>query len=69
MAQTLNGVAVLASYPMWAGVRLHSLANAAKFHCSRCGHHRESTMAATSSTDATAVLCPTCYAHHLAHHA
>lgn len=69
MTRTLHGVAILASYPMWAGLRLHSLANATTFRCSRCGHHRESTMAATSNADSAAMLCPTCYARQLTHYA
>lgn len=69
MTRTLHEVDVLASYPMWAGLRLHSLASAATFRCSRCGHHRESTMAATSNADSAAMLCPICYARQLAGYA
>jgi anti-anti-sigma factor len=57
-------VGVLASYPIWHGLQLHSLVRQVHYRCSECARYRDSTMAATRGAPAGAetLVCPGCYA-------
>lgn len=57
---------IIASYPEWAGLQLHSLALPAEYRCVGCGEQRESTVVAVAADRKP--VCPMCYAR-LAHHA
>jgi hypothetical protein len=52
-------LAVIASYPSLAGLRLHSLATAIEYLCAVCAYVRESTVVAT---DDVRLVCPKCFA-------
>ncbi|OZM72880.1 hypothetical protein CFN78_11475 [Amycolatopsis antarctica] len=52
-------VPIIASYPPWQGLQLHSLAVAVEFRCGPCGLRHESAMVATSPGT---LVCPSCYA-------
>lgn len=57
---------IIDTYPLFRGLRLHSLAYPVLVRCAHCSHRRESTMVALD--EAHAPVCPACYAHRLGEH-
>lgn len=53
-------VTVLASYPTWGGLRLHSLATPTRYRCGACDRVRESALVATGEQ---ILACPACFAY------